>query len=71
MRCRAMEVFPEPATPWMIRIWASSLRMTAFWSRWMVATMLCMPSSAERASSSWSTSSTTLTELSIISSIER
>ena len=35
MRWSAMDVFPEPAAPWMIRAWDVSLRMMAFCSRWI------------------------------------
>lgn len=69
MRWSAIEVLPDPATPWMTSVCASASRMIAFWSRWIVATMVFMPSSEARLSSSCSTSSTMLTPDSSMSSM--
>ncbi|WP_216215704.1 hypothetical protein [Amycolatopsis aidingensis] len=63
-RCKAIDVFPEPATPCRISTRAASLRITAFCSRWMVATMFFIRSSADCPSSRCSTSSPMLSVLS-------
>ncbi len=55
-----MEVFPDPATPWITRVPGASSRMTAFCSRWMEATMSCIFTSELRDSARASTSSRTL-----------
>ena len=60
-----MEVLPESAAPWMSRVGALSLRMTAFCSRCMLEMMERILSVELCASSRCSSSSCTLSSLSM------